>query len=56
MSALIVVFALFYAFIYYAPDELTKVLLALTWTAMWSCSIITLLYYGIKFLIRAFAN
>jgi hypothetical protein len=51
MAALIVVFALFYAYIYYAPEELTKVLLALTWAAMWACSVITLLYYGIKFLL-----
>ena len=56
MSALIVVFALFYAFIYYAPEELTKVLLALTWAAMIGGSVITLLYHGIKFLIKAFAN
>ncbi len=56
MSALIIIFALFFAFIYYAPEELTKVLLALTWAAMWGFSVITLLYYGIKFLFKTFAN
>ena len=56
MGALIIFFALFYAFIYYAPEELTKTLLALSWAAMLGCSVITLLYHGIKFLIKTFAN
>lgn len=55
MAGLIIFFALFYGFIAYAPEELTKTLLALAWAAMLLSCIGSLIYYGFIALSRSFA-
>ena len=56
MAGLIIFFALFYAFIAYAPEDLTKTLLALAWAAIALCCVGTVIYHGFMLLSRALAT